>query len=161
MRVSGSGSTIEPASGGSASFPNIQAVHGIKKNNPPMVGGDMANTSLPVNHCKTVTHSLLNQAGGHPSDTSVASGSSQPGSLDSLLNYMGNMPLSSLMSSIDPAATQLFLDQNISFSSGDAGSHNSIADPAVTQVVSEVSGVTVSVAGGAIVSRVRAVNPLS
>jgi hypothetical protein len=52
--------------------------------------------------------------------------------LDSLLNYMGSLPISSLYNAIDTNTIQSFLEPGISFSSNDGGS-NSLAENAAQQ----------------------------
>ena len=69
-------------------------------------------------------------SGSGSGQPSGQSGNSQPGSLDSLLNYMGTLPISSLINAIDTNTIQSFLEPGISLSSGDGGS-NSMADVSV------------------------------
>ncbi|XP_076464554.1 transcription factor RelB-like isoform X2 [Babylonia areolata] len=135
----GSGSSLEPLSSTSSASHSFRT-----SDNTGMGNVIVANSGQP--HVATVNidaNKLIQQitlqqqqqqqqqqqasnGGGQMSGVSGASGSSQPGSLDSLLNFMGTMPISSLMNAIDTNTIQSFLEQGVSFSSGDGGSNVSV-----------------------------------
>ncbi|KAK7103781.1 hypothetical protein V1264_018614 [Littorina saxatilis] len=135
----GSGSSIEPLSSTSA------ASHSFRTPDNTGMGTVIDNTCQPVQAStvnavdanRLLQHLALQQqqqqqaagnGGGQPS-----SGNSQPGSLDSLLNFMGTMPLSSLMNAIDTNTIQSFLEHSVSLSSGE-GVSSGMADNSVPQV---------------------------
>ena len=150
----GSGSSLEPLSGTSSashshSFrtPDNMAMGNITVSNasqPPLAAASNVDASRLVQQLQQQQQQQQQQvgAGGQMSATSGTSGNSQPGSLDSLLNFMGTMPITSLMNAIDTNTIQSFLEQGVSFSSGDGGS-NSMADVSVPQELNSVAGVQV------------------
>jgi len=148
----GSGSSLEPLSGTSSashshSFrtPDNMAMGNITVSNasqPPLAAASNVDTSRLVQQLQQQQQQQQVGAGGQMSATSGTSGNSQPGSLDSLLSFMGTMPISSLMNAIDTNTIQSFLEQGVSFSSGDGGS-NSMADVSVPQELNSAAGVQV------------------
>ena len=155
MSSRGSGSSLEPLSGTSSashshSFrtPDNMALGNVTVSNasqPALAAASNVNASRLVQQLQQQQQQQQQQqvgAGGQMSATSGTSGNSQPGSLDSLLNFMGTMPISSLMNAIDTNTFQSFLEQGVSFSSGDGGS-NSMADVSVPQDLNSAAGVQV------------------
>ena len=151
----GSGSSLEPLSGTSSashshSFrtPDNMAIGNVtvsSANQPPLAAASNIDANRLMQQLQQQQQQQQQQqavAGGQISATSGASGNSQPGSLDSLLNFMGSMPISSLMNVLDTNAIQSFLEQGGSFSSGDGGS-NSMADVSVPQDLNLAAGVQV------------------
>lgn len=146
----GSGSSLEPLSGTSAASHSFRTSDNTSMGNVIVANAGQPNVQAVNIDANKLIQQLTQQQqlqqqqqsanGGQISATSGASGNSQPGSLDSLLNFMGTMPIASLMNAIDTNTIQSFLEQGVSFSSGDGGS-NSMADVSVTQELSSASGV--------------------
>jgi hypothetical protein len=131
---------LEPLSG-SSSAPQSATVSFRTPDNTTqgsIIVANATNTATTtIDASRFVQQQQQGQAQAHASaqpsgQASGASGSSQPGSLDSLLNYMGSLPISSLYNAIDTNTIQSFLEPGISFSSNDGGS-NSLAENAAQQ----------------------------
>ena len=151
MSSRGSGSSLEPLSSTSSASHNFRtpdntAMGNVIISNPGQPAGPAVNIDANkliqqlAQQQQQQQQQQLAAGGGQMSGTSGASGNSQPGSLDSLLNFMGTMPISSLMNAIDTNTIQSFLEQGVSFSSGDGGS-NSMADVSVSQDLNPTAGV--------------------
>lgn len=153
MSSRGSGSSLEPFSGSSSAPPSNHSFRTPDSTGPgtvtvTSVANMVPNATSTMDASRYAQHIAQQQivqqqqlvqqqvagGSGQTSAVSGASGSSQPGSLDSLLNYMGALPISSLMNAIDTNTIQSFLEPGISFSSGDGGSHDAANQPDFLEV---------------------------